>query len=81
MSDSRKQPSVVWLCVALVFAMPVAYFASLGPVSGILSRLDENTSDWLVVMCDYYAVPANIVYDRSPEIVQNALEGYVEWFE
>jgi hypothetical protein len=75
MSDPRKQPSVVWLSVALVVALPVAYVLSLGPLVGIVSRIDD-VPVWLATAWGYYAIPGQLVYLNSPEIVQDALEGY-----
>ena len=81
MSDPRKQLSVTWLCVAVAVLLPVSYVASLGPLFGIMVRVDEHVPAWCGTAFGYYTAPANLVCDRSPQRVQEALQGYVELFD
>jgi hypothetical protein len=81
MSERNWQLSVTWLCVALVVLLPCGYVASLGPLYGIVVRMDADTPAWIVAALGYYVVPAGFVYDHSPQIAQDALQRYVRWFD
>ena len=68
------------IVMALLVALPALYALSLGPLVGIINRMD-NTPEWFDVACDLYASPAEFAYERSPEIVQEAFGVYIELFE
>jgi hypothetical protein len=79
MSEQRQQLGI-GLCVAFVIALPVLYFLSIGPVVWITSRIEDNLPEWADTSIEYYYVPAEFVYELSPELVQDAMTEYVGLF-
>ncbi len=80
MSQDRKHPGIA-LYLACVVAVPVIYFASIGPVVWMYSRIAGASPEWVETSLEYYFLPAELVHDHSPEPVQQAMEAYVELFD
>ncbi len=79
MSEERKQPGI-GLYVAVVLAMPILYFLSVGPVVWMFSRIEDSVPEFVETSLSFYFVPAQFVHENSPELVREALEGYVGMF-
>ena len=80
MSEHRKPPSV-GLCLALIAAVPVLYFLSIGPVVWIWSRTKPPTPEWLDATFSVYCMPAEFVYENAGPQIQAAMQCYVELFD
>ena len=80
MTTERATPGAGFWAAVILMAVPILYFASIGPVAWGASRFEGSEPEWVEDVEDIYFLPAVLVYRISPEPVKVAMVGYVELF-
>jgi len=80
--SERKPGAGLWAAGILggLILLTVLYGLSLGPMIWVWTVTDPSTPRWLENTLGVYFVPANLVYNNSPDSVQRVVDNYVQLF-
>jgi hypothetical protein len=80
MMPSRKKPGVAFWATVVLVALPLLYFASVGPMVRVSGYMGERWPDQWFHVYRVYMAPVNLIKERLPFPARRALNNYFRWW-